>query len=83
MIVAPFALVSVWKIEFGKTVHSGVLGLCTAHRDQHQTFKDLYTPYKKLDAKKNDSPKDHVIVLTSKKSLDKHIMADEKYYHLV
>ena len=83
LIVAPSALVSVWKNEFQKTILTDVLQLRTAHRGQHPTLKDLYTPYETPDKMENDSRKDNVVVLTSKESLDKRIMANADYYHLL
>ena len=83
LIVAPSALFSVWKNEFQKTILTNVLQFCIAHWGQHPTLKDLYTPYETLDKTENDLCKDNIVVLTSKKSLDKRIMANADYYHLL
>ena len=81
LIMAPSALVSVWKNELQKTILTDVLQLCTAHWGHHPTLKDLYILYEMPDKIENDSRKNTIIVFTSKESLDKRIMANADYYH--
>lgn len=57
--------------------------LCTAHRGQHLTLKDFYTLYKTPNKIENVSRKDNVIVFTSEKSIEKRIIANADYYHLM
>ena len=83
LIVAPSALVSVWKNEFQKTILTNVLQLCTAHQRKNSTLKDLYTPYETLDKMENDLRKDNFVVFISKNCLDKRIMANADSYHLL
>ena len=57
--------------------------LCIVYRKQHLTLKDLYTPYETLNKIENDLCKDNIVVFTSKESLDKRMIANADYYHLL
>lgn len=83
LIITLFILVFVQKNEFQKTIFINVLQLYTAYQKLYLTFKDLYTFYKTSNKIKNDWCKNNVIVFTMKKSLDKYIMANTDYYHLL
>lgn len=76
-------LVLIKKNEFQKTIFTDVLQLHTAYWGQYSTLKDLYTLYETSDKIEKNLHKNNIIVLTSKKSLDKRIIANMNYYHLL
>lgn len=72
-------LVLIWQREDEKTVLPRTLELRTTHLGQHPSLADLYQSLETA-GEAGDYCKDNVVVLTSKASLEKRIMAENGYY---